>query len=254
MLQDTAMKVLKEHLWPRKTAKVDQKHVGSFVFGRFLTRQDRSMLVHSSLCCTLPYSSLKSTTSPPRDVLLVKYCHSWTFWWLTGNFPLGSVLYIHGDFCVLGPDTTNDINSLLLSVPWIIRLAVLPLRQVSRSQERWAEISFCLHWLQVRGTVAIGRGYIRSSLLPGATCLKLKTNTHTGPIFHGVLSFEWFAVLSHICRHIKKSCKEKWQNKQGKPINECWNLCKYFVQRLIFCHNCIIHTDKEGEWKSKAVF
>lgn len=54
-------------------------------------------------------------------------------------------------------------------------------------------------------------------------------------VFHGVLaqsSFEWSKVLSHVCGHIKKRCQEKRQNKQGKPINECWNLHKDFLR---FC-------------------
>lgn len=87
---------------------------------------------------------------------------------------------------------------------------------------------------------------IRSTLLSWATWLKLtkkkKKKLTQVQVFHGVLaqcsrfSFEWSQVLSHVCGHIKKSCQEKRQNKQGKPINECWNLCTYFVPCLIFCH------------------
>lgn len=43
------------------------KHAGPFTFCCTL-----------SLCCALPYSLLMTTAFPPPEVLLVKYCHSWS--------------------------------------------------------------------------------------------------------------------------------------------------------------------------------
>lgn len=54
------------------------------------------------IVCTLALSPAlqiaNDNSFPSSEVLLVKYCQSWSSSWLTGNLPFSPVLYINGDF------------------------------------------------------------------------------------------------------------------------------------------------------------